>query len=134
MQVISRKGSLVTLRDRTGKLWLTRRVKRKKDARRQWKTSHSILHIPIERIVEKGDWMFTCSMQPLQFSHWEDDDRFITLNGSHHSQRHCSLAYAKFFIEHKLWELYEVNGKDWEKYPEAVKKVCEAYKIKYEGV
>ena len=140
-RIVSRKGSLVTLRDKKGKLWLTRREKKKKDPnRRKLTDGWSVRHIPIRRIIERGDWLFTCSMKPEQFGAWRngEEDDFNTLNGSDHSKRHCSLSpisdeYAKFFNDHKLWELYDIY-QDFDKYREAVKQVCLAYKIRYEGI
>jgi len=141
-RIISRDGSLVTIRDKKGKLWLTKRVKRKKDSRRQFiqDAGWSVRHIPIRRIIERGDWLFTCSMRPEQFGAWRNDeeDDFNTLNGSDHSKRHCSLSpisdeYAKFFNDHKLWELYDIYN-DFDKYSAAVKQVCMAFKIRYEGI
>ena len=100
----------------------------------------SIRHVPIRRIIEQGDWLFTCSMKPVQFGVWlnKEEDDFETLNGSQHSKRNCSLSpisdeYAKFFNDHKLWELYDIY-EDFDKYKEAVKQVCLAFKIRYEGI
>ncbi len=86
--------------------------------------------------LKEGQWLFTCSMQPLQFSHldkpkdlkyydesWQNEseekrqdfinDDFVTIGGSHHSFQNCSCTlisekYALWFIENKCWELYEV--------------------------
>lgn len=81
----------------------------------------------------QGDWIFTCSMKPLQFDHfiekspndysrgkdtveeWEiflKFDDFQTMEGSHHSRRNCSLkiiteAYALWFIKNQIWEIYD---------------------------
>lgn len=167
MEIVSREGSLVQVRDKSGKLWLTRRKKRRHDSRRRkgwYLRGKSVIYIPIKRIVEKDDWLFTCSLKPLQFSHtlfkdkelkgydknyWDNvskeereafiEDDFVTLEGSHHSRKHCSLTpisdeYAKFFNDHKLWELFEINYKDFEKYEQAVKDVCKAFNVKFEGI
>jgi len=83
--------------------------------------------------LKKGQWIFTCSMKPLQFDSFgpekshEDYDRsaftdaawerfskyddFNTVEGSHHSVFHCGLrtiseGYAKWFIENKIDELF----------------------------
>ena len=162
MESLKREGSLVTIRDKNGKLWLTKRKKIRRTKRRQAPAAGwAVRHIPIKRIMEKGDWLFTCSMKPLKFGHWIEKqgeypelkkklskeeyeefikrDDFVTLNGSHHSKSSCSLSpisdeYAKFFLRHQLWNLFEVNGSDFDKYEEAVKKVCEIFNIKYEGI
>lgn len=164
--IVSRKGSEVIIRDSKGKLWRTHRVKKRHNNRKGLikEAFRSVRYIPIERVVEKGDWLFTCSMEPKQFSHWDEprnykdyaisDERwdemsekekekwmyedFTTIGGSDHSRSNCGLSpisdeYAKFFIDKKLWELYDLY-KDFELYEEAVKKVCEAYKVKYEGI
>jgi len=143
MQIISRNGPEVLLLNKDNELWLTHRVKRKKDNRRRkiYTKNYSVRHIPIKRIPQNGDWLFTCSMQPQQFDKWNDgdEDDFTTLNGSQHSRKNCSLSlisteYALFFIKHQLWELYDINDKDFDKYELAVRKICEAYRIKYEGI
>jgi len=100
--------------------------------------------MPIHRIVEHGDWIFTCKMEPQQFDKWlsgvyNPEDDFVTIGGSQHSKTHCSLtpisdAYAEFFNKHKLWELYDIHYQNFELYEEAVKKVCEVYKIQFEGI
>jgi len=161
-KLISRKGSKVILLTKDNELWLTHRIKRKKDYGRQKRTSRSVLHIPIKRIPKYGDWLFTCRMEPVQFGEWKiknpndyscnkedysedewyrmwNEEDFITIDGSSHSRSNCSLhlistRYAEFFIEHKLWELFEINNQDFNLYKSAVKKVCEAYKIKFEGI
>lgn len=140
-QHISRNGSECVIRDSKGKLWLTRRQKSKHDSKRRKRKSRSVIHLPIRRIMEKGDWLFTCSINPEQFSHWRDDDMdmFVTLNGANHSKKNCSLSpisdeYAEFFIKHNLSELYEINYNDFDKYALAVRKVCDAFKIKFEGI
>jgi hypothetical protein len=120
---------------------------------------------------ERGQWLFTCRMEPLQFSHYmpsnpdhydqtyiqsltpEELDAFIhddfaTIEGSHHSTHSCSMtliseSYAKWFLENKVWELYDQykNSKDndtyenrWMLYERDVKHLCEAHGIKYEGI
>lgn len=85
--------------------------------------------------LTEGQWIFTCSMQPLQFSHFrgpknladydkswlqkskeeQEDfafDDFVTLGGSSHSIHNCSCKpisekYAKWFIENKCADLYD---------------------------
>lgn len=114
--------------------------------------------------IKKGDWIFTCNMKPLQFSHYEmrdpkkwfeDDyyifenmtseekekwikDDFITLEGSSHSKSTCGLNvisrnYAKFFIENKLWELYN-EEEGFDNYEEKVKSFCKSKNIIFEGI
>lgn len=142
MEIVSRHGSEVLLKNKDGELWLTKRVKRKKDCSRQFimDKGWSVRHIPIKRIPQHGDWLFTCKMEPVQFDKWIDDEKddFISIDGSHHSKINCSLSlisnkYAEFFIKHQLWELFDVHGQCFEKYEEAVKQICSVYKIKYEG-
>lgn len=159
MQVLSRKGSLVILRDKKGKLWLTRRQKRKHDNRRRKSIKHSVLHLPIHRIMEEGDWLFTCSLLPVRFGQWLPKnpkdynkseftktswekfmtDDFTTMEGGHHSKQHCGLKpisdeYAEFFNKHNLSDLFHLNDNDFNKYEQAVKEVCNAFKIKFEGI
>ena len=113
---------------------------------------------------EKGDWLFTCMMQPKQFSHFEracmecgrfypttetvctkcnvplkeELDDFVSIDGSCHSKKHCTLhlistKYATWFIENKLWELYtEEDGFDI--YREKVKDLCKKTNIVFEGI
>jgi len=125
----------------TNELWLTNRFKRRHDGRRRSLFKNSVRFIPIERIPKQSDWLFTCSMEPRQFKHWEDgsDDFFDTMEGSSHSKKNCSLKlistkYAEFFNQHKLWELFDIHHQNFDKYEAAVKKICEVYKIKYEGI
>ena len=85
--------------------------------------------------IKKGDWLFTCSMNPVQFGEWENNEKFdgfVTLSGSSHSRRNCGLAiisetYAKFFIENKCEELFDRNSCNWEDYEKKVKKIL--YKL-----
>jgi len=128
MIIIDRLKSEVLLLNKKDELWLTRRVKHKKDSKRRKITNKgwSVRHIPIERIPQNGDWLFTCSIEPKQFDKWLEEDDFITIDGSVHDKKHCSLKlisteYAEFFIKHKLWELYEINFSNFELYEKAVK-------------
>jgi len=84
--------------------------------------------------LKKGDWLFTCSMEPLQFNSFDEEKNpddynragftdedweqfskyndFTTINGSSHAVQGCgckpvSEKYALWFIENKCWELYE---------------------------
>ena len=123
--------------------------------------------------IKKGQWLFTCSMKPLQFDsfnkeknpndynrsaftdeRWEQFakyDDFVTMEGSHHSVKNCSLkpiseSYAKWFNENKCWEIFdriteELKIKDeaefntrWDLYEEEVKKLCQRDGIEYEGI
>ena len=86
-------------------------------------------------IAKHGDWIFTCSMEPLQFDkidprNPDDYSRkylkslneeelfnfinadFQTVEGSYHSFQHCgchviSEKYAKWFSSNKVWELFD---------------------------
>jgi len=131
------------------------------------------------RDIKPGDWLFTCRMEPVQFGSWDeknpedyyeieefnkrtDEEKFnfchsdfSTFDGSSHSVCGCGLSpisekYAKWFIENKVWEIYEkhdnregkpVVGEDhtefntitWELYEKDVRKLCEEHNINYEG-
>jgi len=131
---------MVTIRTKTGETWLTHRVKRKTDGRRRRLSEDTVRYIPIKRIPTKGDWLFTCRMEPVQFSHWENDEQldFVTMDGSHHSQYHCGLhlvstKYAEFFTAHKLWDLSYLSVTP-EEYKERVRTVVSTFKMKFEGV
>lgn len=90
--------------------------------------------------IKHGDWIFTCSMKPLQFDSFKKKnpdsypdyvklsteleqelnfnfDNFITTNGSSHSTMNCSLkpiseTYAKWFLENNIDELYNTLEKN----------------------
>jgi len=90
--------------------------------------------------IQKGDWLFTCDMEPKQFEsfdpekspddwerdkfsdkNWEQFSKygdFTTIGGACHSQSNCGLhpvseKYAKWFIENKCWEEYDkLKGSD----------------------
>ena len=93
---------------------------------------------PEIKTIKKGQWLFSCSMKPLQFDSWdcknykdyiseekwnaltpEEKEEFIyddfkTMEGSSHSVVNCSLSpisdeYAKFFIENKCDELFDTS-------------------------
>ncbi len=110
----------------------------------------------MEKNLKKGQWLFTCAMKPKQFSHYNERDRvdyseveneeeflewlkyndFVTLEGSSHSQKNCSCKpisekYAKWFLENKVYELYE---DDFGIYEEQVKELCKKHNIEYEGI
>lgn len=72
MIIIERNGSQVLLKNKNGELWLTKRIKRKNDSKRRkiLNKGWSVRHIPIERIPQHGDWLFTCHMEPQQFDKW----------------------------------------------------------------
>ena len=100
-------------------------------------------------------------MEPQQFSHWEKTDwdedyieklsvdkiedliftNFATLDGSIHSLKHCGLRlisdkYAQFFMENKLWELFDSNVDiefRWLNYENKIKTICLEKNIFYEG-
>ena len=58
-KIISRKASLVTIQTLNGEVWLTRRIKHKKDSRRRKLTRKTVRYIPIKRIPQEGDWLFS---------------------------------------------------------------------------
>jgi len=116
----------------------------------------------MEKNLKKGDWLFTCAMKPKQFSHYTENnpddyspdemtnefldwckfDDFTTLEGSNHSQKHCSCSpisekYAKWFIENELDKLYDPQEPDeekWENYERRVKELCIEVGIEFEGI
>ena len=53
LTIIKRVGSEVLILTKTNELWLTRRVKRKKDSRNRVLREDSIRYIPIRRIYEE---------------------------------------------------------------------------------
>ena len=89
--------------------------------------------------VKKGDWLFSCGIKPKQFSHFHNDpDSFETIEGSHHSVKHCSMglmseAYAHWFNENKVWTLFDEED-GFEIYKSKVKKLCKRHNVKYEGI
>lgn len=92
------------------------------------------------RKVKKGDWLFSCGIKPRQFSHFHNGnpDSFETTEGSCHSVKNCSLglmsdAYAHWFNENKVWELYK-EEKGLEVYESEVKKLCGRHDVKFEGI
>lgn len=108
------------------------------------------------RDLKKGDWIFTCRMEPVQFNYysvkdpndyqkhmdndeeWNDFinfDDFITIEGSSHAQCGCGCKritkeYAEWFLANKVWEL---SGDDWELYESKVRDLCKSHDINYEG-
>ncbi len=93
--------------------------------------------------IQKGQWLFTCSMQPLQFLAFDENgDDFTTMNGSKHSVRNCSCKiisenYAKWFIDNKIEELfakYSNIDNRWELYENEVKELCKRDNIIFEGI
>jgi hypothetical protein len=91
--------------------------------------------------ITKGTWIFSCSMKPLQFGEWYDDqyDEFETIGGSQHSRRNCSLSiiseeYAKWFLANKIDELYVECGEDtWTIYEDKIRELAKRDGINYEG-
>jgi hypothetical protein len=71
------------------------------------------------RDITKGDWLFTCRMEPVQFRRWlyddlgpDNPDDFETLDGSCHSRLHCSLkpvstAYGEWFKANRMEQYYD---------------------------
>lgn len=113
--------------------------------------------------LQRGQWIFTCSMKPLQFDcfkkeknpndydrdkftdeEWErfsKYDDFTTIEGSSHSVYHCGLdtiteKYAKWFLENKCDELFpeEFSEDRFEIYEELVKALCKEHGIEFEGI
>ena len=71
--------------------------------------------------MKKGDWLFTCSMKPLQFDKWTDEYDFETIEGSHHSRTFCGLKpisenYAKWFLKNEFWNFFEYLNEGMFKY------------------
>ncbi len=59
--------------------------------------------------MKKGDWLFTCDLMPVQFSHFidEEEDDFETITGAYHSRKNCGLApisrkYALWFLSNEI--------------------------------
>jgi hypothetical protein len=114
--------------------------------------------------IKKGQWIFTCKLEPLRFKrfftykddyvkkHWESPSRWIkhkyfndfeTMEGTTHSALHCGLElitknYAYFFRKNKCWELFPKEDltmdEKWEIYENRVKDLCKLKNIKFEGV
>jgi len=85
--------------------------------------------------VKSGDWLFTCRLEPLQFSHFEPkntedyeedfllsmnedqlsnflNDHFVTTDGASHSYKNCTCRvisenYAKWFIANNVYNLFD---------------------------
>lgn len=73
--------------------------------------------------MKKGDWLFTCSMQPKQFGKWqnEDMDDFETIEGSSHNKNNCGLKpisenYAQWFLKNEFWNFYHYLNNGMFKY------------------
>jgi hypothetical protein len=59
MKIIKRKQSLVVLRDKKGKYWLTRRKKLKRDSRRRRNNrACTVVYVPILQIDERELHLF----------------------------------------------------------------------------
>ena len=115
------------------------------------------------KALKRGQWIFTCSLEPKQFDSFEPEkdpkrfdrskfsdeswelfskyDDFTTTEGSLHSVQHCSCKvisqkYAKWFIENKIWELFPPYGLEdsFQVYEKLVKEKCEKDNIEYEGI
>lgn len=54
MEILFRKGSEVVLRDKKGRIWLTRRIKIRKTSKRRKPDSYfrTVRYIPIKQIIE----------------------------------------------------------------------------------
>lgn len=63
MEIISRKASLVVLKDKEGRYWLTRRKKRRHDGRRQKGRECRVIYIPITQIRESELHLFVKGRQ-----------------------------------------------------------------------
>lgn len=112
--------------------------------------------------IKKGQWVFTCGMQPKQFDYFEkrdprdyinssftdedwdqflNYDSFVTMDGSYHSVKNCGLnpiseKYALWFIENKCWLLFPNDESDgvWQTYIDKVEELCKRDGIEYEGI
>lgn len=51
MKILSRVGSSVVIEAKDGSIWLTRRSKRRHDGRRRVLIKHSVIYIPIKKLV-----------------------------------------------------------------------------------
>jgi len=112
------------------------------------------------KAIKHGDWIFTCSMKPLQFDtfrpeknplHYDREafsdeewerfskyDDFQTIEGSSHSAANCGLhkvstAYAQWFNDNQLW-LLDDDNQQFECYEARIKAVCQYFEIEYEGI
>jgi hypothetical protein len=115
----------------------------------------------LKDILKTGDWIFTCSMKPVQFkevcgNNWEDyfeseeeynkltenekfnfiHSDFLTIGGGKHSFKSCgcepiSEKYALWFLENTIDDLF--YG-DWNVYENLVKQKCEEAGIMFEGI
>jgi hypothetical protein len=112
--------------------------------------------------LKKGQWIFTCSMKPLQFSHIDvltDDDRkhwdmpdekwetfkydsFYTIEGSNHSKENCSCKtisgnYAQWFLKneiHTMYDKFKGMENSFTLYVADVQARCFEAGIEYEGI
>lgn len=103
-----------------------------------------MLNIKEIKNIKKGQWIFTCSMQPRQFKSFEGEDEpnpgtlrgttytddqwwaylhdeFLTMEGSSHSIHNCgcqpiSEKYAKWFLENECWKLFPDDADDDKKW------------------
>lgn len=115
------------------------------------------------KLLQKGQWVFTCSMKPQQFDSFDKEknpsnwnrpaftdeawerfskyDDFTTMCGSSHSVFHCHIkliteAYAKWFLENKIDEIYDTYKEQegqWELYENEIKRRCQEAGVEYEG-
>ena len=86
--------------------------------------------------MNKGDWLFTCSMMPVQFDKWINDDMFETISGSDHSKKHCgcnpiSRKYALWFLSNEVYKHYD-ELKDFSKLS-PLKRIDKFHYIKTQG-
>lgn len=115
--------------------------------------------------LKPGTWLFTCDMKPKQFESYDEPrnpkdysvdwnkmtplekmqfqyDGYKTIGGAYHSIKNCgckpiSEAYAKWFLENKIDEIfkvYEDKENRWELYENEVKRLCQEAGIEYEGI
>lgn len=62
--------------------------------------------------MKKGDWLFTCSMMPVQFGAFDGEDDFETITGACHSVKNCGLKpisrkYALWFLSNEIHKNYD---------------------------
>lgn len=103
--------------------------------------------------IAEGQWLFTCSMKPLQFKSWDsfrdpknyfnDEDlhiwkkytkdqkfdfvidSFETTDGSSHTRKNCSLRLVS-----EKYALWFIENKCWDMFDDSLENCWEAYELK----